>query len=672
MGMERGTRKEDVWMKTEGKGQQYGIRLKEELLKAGVISIPDIVEHVASKQGDVNCMGTRKLLNREMVNNGKPIEKLEFGDYEWITYKQVHEKITKAAASFIETGLQAGSRVAILAETRSDWYIAAAGCLRAGLTVVTLYTNLSDSGISHGIEETEVDTIISSYELLPRLTPLLENLTLITKVIVMEDQLEGIGSPKDIPERITLTSFSNFIDSSDVTVVTNRSKPEKHDLAIIMYTSGSTGNPKGVEITHENILWAMLGYIYQADLGPSDRYIAYLPLAHVMELATETSLLAMGVSIIYSSPFTLTNNSPKIKEGTLGDARVGNPTSMNAVPLILDRIYKGVANKVQSGGKLKETIFNEALKFKKNEKRKGYALTSKILDAVIFNKIKAELGGQLRQLVVGGSPLSAATHKTIRAMFGCTLQVGYGATETASSITSMDVDDKREGHCGPPNLGVMIKLADWDEGGYRITDTPRPRGEIVVGGPTVAKGYFKLPDETEKAFYQENGTNWFRTGDIGEFDETGVLYIIDRKKDILKLKHGEYVSLGFIEAQLKTSSFIDNICIFGKSGYNNVVAVIGPNVDRIRKLTIDLEISEDTSIEDLCKNSKIVEKVLKEVKNHGKEHGLSKWEIPSAVHLTPLIWTPDNGLVTAAQKLRRKPLENEYKESINKMYDSLS
>ena len=667
MGMERGTRKGNVWMKTEGKGQPYGLKLKDELVKAGVISIPDIIEHVAKKQGERNCLGTRKLISRSFIPNGnKSLEKLELGDYEWVTYGEVHKQIQKAAASFINTGLEKGSRVAILAETRSDWYIAAAGSLRAGLTVVTLYTNLPDSGIVHGIQETEVDTIITSYELLPRIVSQIESLSNISRIIVMEDQLDGIGEQKKVPETIKIIPFKNFLESGDVSVVEKAPKPDKNDVAILMYTSGSTGTPKGVQLTHENILWAMFGYILQADLGPSDRYIAYLPLAHVMELATETSVLAMGVSIIYSSPFTLTNNSPKIKSGTLGDARAGKPTSMNAVPLILDRIYKGVENKVKSSGRLKEKIFNGAIKFKKES---GSGIRSKILDVIIFNKIKAELGGELKQLVVGGSPLSPQVYKTIRAMFGCTLQVGYGATETSSSVSSMDADDSRAGHCGPPNLGVMVKLEDWEEGGYKVTDSPRSRGEIIVGGPMVSIGYFKNSEENDKAFFKEDGVNWFRTGDIGEFDETGVLYIIDRKKDLLKLKHGEYVSLGRVESILKTCPLVDNLCIFGKSGYDNIVAVICPNLDQIKSLAKEIDFEKEISPEEMCNDNLIINEFFNRIKSFSKSHDLSKWETPMAIHLSPMIWTPDNGLVTAAQKLRRKPLENKYLEEINKMYN---
>ncbi|CAL4099749.1 unnamed protein product, partial [Meganyctiphanes norvegica] len=209
-------------------------------------------------------------------------------------------------------------------------------------------------------------------------------------------------------------------------------------------------------------------------------------------------------------------------------------------------------------GNLKKIMFREAVRYKQTN---GNSFGCKLLDRIIFNKVKAELGGQLRYLVVGGSPLSPQTHTNIRTMFGCTIQVGYGTTETAASVSSMIATDARPSNCGPVNLGVYVYLEDWEEGGYKVTDKPRPRGEIIVGGDSIARGYLNMPEETAESFFEKDGIRWFRTGDIGEFDEAGCLCIIDRKKDLVKLKHGEFVLLGNIEALLKTQGIVDNICV---------------------------------------------------------------------------------------------------------------
>lgn len=668
MGVElRGSREDNVWTKAEGKGHQHGFELKEHLESKNAITLPDILELSAAKYGEQFCIGTRKLVERKKFDEGgKSLEKLVLGEYQWKSYREVQDMVTKVAAGVQALGFKKGDRILIFAETRAEWFVSAIGCLRFGLTVVTLYTNLPDSGVVHGIEETEVDTVLTSYDLYQRVLSILPQCSRVKRLILFEDQLEGVGNVT-APTTVQVIPFENLLTLGKPEDLDDESKPSGQDSAIIMYTSGSTGQPKGVEITHNNIFYAFIAYTIQADLCQEDRYIAYLPLAHIMELITEVALVSLGVTLAYSSPLTLTSNSPKIAKGTEGDARVARPTALTAVPLILDRIIKAVTVNVEKQGRLKSTLFKGALRYKQNN---GLSFTGRLLDLIIFNKVKAELGGSVKMMVVGGAPLSSQTHSMIRAMFGCTLQVGYGCTESTACITSMDSDDTRTGHVGPPNPYVKVKLVNWEEGDYRISDKPRPRGEIVVGSPCVAQGYFKLPSETEESFYAEDGTQWFRTGDIGEFDETGVLYVIDRKKDLVKLKHGEYVSLGNVESKLKTSSLVENVCVIAKSSEDHTVAIIYPSMIALRKLAKDnfKNLDEEISTDKLCVNSQIVESFLCKLKSHGKQAGLGRWDMPQKIHLTTVTWTPENGLVTAALKLKRKSIHNYYEDQIKALY----
>ncbi|XP_047499753.1 fatty acid CoA ligase Acsl3-like [Penaeus chinensis] len=173
-----------------------------------------------------------------------------------------------------------------------------------------------------------------------------------------------------------------------------------------------------------------------------------------------------------------------------------------------------------------------------------------MLDFLVFRRVTAELGGKLRIIFVGGAPLAEETQTRMRALFGCTIQVAYGCTETGACITGTLPCDLRTGMCGGPCHGVLVKLVDWDEGEYRITDKPYPRGEVLVSGPNVAKSYFLRPEETKKTFVEIDGKLWFRTGDIGEIDDTGSIRIIDRKGDFIKLNDGEIIALGRIELNL--------------------------------------------------------------------------------------------------------------------------
>ncbi|XP_045589614.2 long-chain-fatty-acid--CoA ligase 4 [Procambarus clarkii] len=670
----RGVKTSEGWyVKATPSGECYPLDsgLAPKFRKAGVTTLPGALQYGASVHGSKSCMATRQLLDRERTEkNGKMFEKLRLGEYTWKSYSEVQQMAVDVGLGVRVRGLQPLDRVVIFAETRAEWLVAAMGCLQHRITVVTLYTTLTDAGVAHGINETEVSFVFTSYDLLPRVIRVLDQCPKVKTVVVMEDQLDGVGDVSKFPSNVTLVPFKKLIKQDDQTSSVFTPVPDAEDTAIIMYTSGSTGTPKGVELSHTNILASVIGYSVQMNVGMEDRYLSFLPLAHIMELATEIALISLGATILYSSPHTLTSTSPKVMHGTEGDAKVAKPTVMNTVPLVLDRIIKGVYQKVEQQGWIKSLVFNEAVRYK--FWLEYIPFTSYFLNAFVFRKVQEELGGQLKRVVVGGAPLTPQTHDTMRAIFDVSIQVGYGSTETASCISGMDEDDTSTGHSGGPNLGVLMKLVDWEEGNYRVTDKPNPRGEIVVGGTVVSKGYFKLPEENEASFYEENGLRWFSTGDIGEINNLGSLKIIDRKKDLVKLKHGEYVSLGNAESKLKTLSNVENICVFADSTKDKTVAVVVPSAERLWKVAASVGINKDTvTIEELCADERINEAILKELQSHGKKCGLTRWEVPAAVYLTLEPWTPDTGLVTAALKLRRQQLNHHYEHSVHDMYSRL-
>ncbi|KAK7049799.1 Long-chain-fatty-acid--CoA ligase 4, partial [Halocaridina rubra] len=670
----RGFQRSDGWyVKATPSGEPYPLdsRLSPLFRDAGVTTLSAALEYGTSLHGNKPCMATRQILSRERTEkNGKMFEKLKLGDYTWLTYTEVQEMAVAAGLGVRLLGIQPHSRVVIFAETRAEWLTAAMGCLQHRITVVTIYTTLTDQGVAHGINETDVPLVFTSFDLLPRVTRILANCPKVKTVIVMEDQLEGVGDTKNFPPGVKLVPFKELIKRHSSQANISTPVPHADDTAIVMYTSGSTGTPKGVELNHTSILASVIAYSVQMNVGPGDRFLSFLPLAHIMELCTEIALISLGATILYSSPHTLTSTSPKVMKGCDGDAKLAKPTVMNAVPLLLDRILKGVSKKVEEQGWLKSFVFNEAVRYK--FWLEYIPFTSYFMNYLIFDKVQQELGGQLKRVVVGGAPLSPQSHDTFRAIFDVSIQVGYGSTETASCISGMDEDDIITGKTGGPNLGVLMKLVDWEEGNYMVSDKPFPRGEIIVGGPVVAKGYFNLAEENKASFYEENGIRCFRTGDIGEIDSRGALKIIDRKKDLVKLKHGEYVSLGNTESKLKTHSNVENICVFADSTKDKTVAVVVPTADRLHTVAASIGIDDKgLTIEELCADERIKEAILKELQVHGKKCGLTRWEVPAAVYLTLEPWTPDTGLVTAALKLRRKQLNNHYEHTIHDMYSRL-
>lgn len=236
----------------------------------------------------------------------------------------------------------------------------------------------------------------------------------------------------------------------------------------------------------------------------------------------------------------------------------------------------------------------------------------------------------------------------------------------------MHLNDISLGRSGVPYYSIKYYLKDWPEGGYSSEDKPNPRGEIVIGGDTIAQGYYKLPEETKESFLvDEDGTRWFVTGDIGEIFPDGTIKIIDRKKDLTKLGNGEFVSLGKIESGLRGSKFVENICVCSSPFKNNIVAIISPNKQALKELAKTLN-KEHLSMVDLCQDKEIVEKVRKSIKNTSAHLGFHSKETPMLVHLAKEEWTSENNLLTAAFKMKRKSVHEFYKNEIENMFSKLN
>ena len=272
-------------------------------------------------------------------------------------------------------------------------------------------------------------------------------------------------------------------------------------------------------------------------------------------------------------------------------------------------------------------------------------------------------------MIVGSAPLSPSTQEFIRTCFSIDLVQGYSMTETTCSGCCQIPGDLKVGFVGGPMAGMEIRLTDWEEGGYKVTDFPYPRGEIVLGGNAVARGYFKNDEKTEEDFFIDNGTQFFSSGDIGELFPDGTFRLIDRKKDLVKLQLGEYVSLGKVEAHMKTHPIVENIFVYADPMTKFTVALVVPVRDFLENMAAQMDVYG--SIETLCKDPEVVKSILDTLKEHGKSEGLKKFEIPRALTLCTDPWLPESGLVTAAFKLKRKALQAAFQCQIDKMYEEV-
>ncbi|GMI77181.1 long chain acyl-CoA synthetase 9 [Hibiscus trionum] len=635
----------------------------------GVTTLAELFEQACKEHSDKHLLGTRKLVLREVdvTEDGRSFEKLHLGEYEWLTYAKTFEAVCSFASGLVQLGHKKEERVAIFADTREEWFIALQACFRRNVTVVTIYASLGEEALCHSLNETEVTTVICGNKELKKLVNISGQLDTVKRVICMDNEF-----PTSASGRWTIISFAD-VESVGRSNPVDADLPVSADVAVIMYTSGSTGLPKGVMMTHGNVLATVSAVMtIVPGLGSKDVYLAYLPLAHILELAAENLIPAVGGVIGYGTPLTLTDTSNKIKTGTKGDASVLSPTVMAAVPAILDRVRDGVRKKVDAKGGLAKKLFDLAYSRRLSAINGSWfgawGLEKFLWDFLVFKKVRAILGGRIRFLLSGGAPLSADTQRFINICLGAPIGQGYGLTETCAGATFSEVDDTSVGRVGSPLPCSFVKLIDWPEGGYLTSDSPMPRGEIVVGGPSVTLGYFKNEEKTKEVYkVDERGMRWFYTGDIGQFHNDGCLEIIDRKKDIVKLQHGEYVSLGKVEAALSISPYVDNIMLHADPFHSYCVALVVASQHAVEDWASKQGIVF-TDFADLCEKEETIKEVLSSLVQMGKKARLEKFEIPAKLKLVSTPWTPESGLVTAALKIKREAIRKAFSQDLAMLY----
>lgn len=632
-----------------------------------------------------DCFGTRRIL-REIVEKDEKnisIKKLYMEDvYRWDSYSSVKTRVDNVSVGLYSgTCLSSKDVVVIYADTCPEWCISALACFKINCRIATVYTNLGQNGVRYCLDVVKPKVIITSQHLLPNLVSILgKNSNFVKEIVYIANPLNQDFEEWKTNDSLIIHNFDDIeklgIDMNGYNDISKLKPAKQDDVALIMFTSGSTGNPKGVELTHRNIIegaYTMQAHFFDV-LGcinyGNETYIAYLPLAHIFELVVEISSLCSGFRIAYSSPFTLTDNSLKIASGQLGDITLIKPTYMVAVPLVLNRVYKKITSAIKTKSPMLSHVFKLCYDYKCYWRANG--MDTPILNNLLFKKLKRALGGNVKLILAGGAQLSTEVHQFFRTVICSKTFIGYGLTES-SGIGGNGNEFDETGEFVVED-GVVVKLESWEEGGYLVNDMEGPGGEILLNSKTMAKSYYKPEDnKTRMDFVTDfDGEKWFRTGDIGRLNpKTKTLRIVDRRKDLIKLQMGEYVSLAKVETEMKMHPSVDLVCVYADPEKTATVALIIPNEEQLYEWADQLKLSYGGNArKDICQNLALKDYILNDIKLHvyGK---LENFEIPKDITLIGDTWDPDSGLVTSSMKLKRKAIQKAYQGDIDKMYQNI-
>jgi len=629
------------------------------------------------KYPTAKCMGTRKYLGMKSV---KPPVK-HFGEVEWKNYAQVGEEVHKFGASLRKAGLVSAPEVAtldahtspcslaIFENTCSEWMVAAQGAFSQGIVVTTIYSTLGMDAVVDAVKDGSIRAIVCNQKSVGALVKRLGDMCSLKYLIYTKDCIaddETIDMPCE-PFGVTIVSMEEFIASGDVDKYPP-CPPKASSMAVLMYTSGSTGKPKGVVITHAQLNSAIASGHVAFGLVPDDVYLGYLPLAHIMEMMAEFVMLSAGVTICYADPKTLTVKGSY----PIGALEQYSPTLMVAVPKIWDVIKKGIEAKVAASPPIAQFLVKTAFQARTFAINHGY--DTPLFKALVFKKFSKVVGGKLRIALSGGGPLNNEVQEFIRTCFGVPLIQGYGLTETCAGGSIQDFADLRSGIAGVPIASVECKLISVpdinDKGGlpYLATDTRdvdgnkvHGRGEILFKGPSISLGYYTMPEKTAEV-YDEEG--YFHTGDIGQFMADGSLRIVDRVKNLVKLKGGEYVALEKMEMTYGNSAFVDaiagGICCYGDGDMDRPIALM--QLNEVFAMQWAKSNGVEGDFESVKKSKALSDAVLADMKKEGAKGGLSHLEKLVAVAFLDEDWTPENGCLTAANKLQRRTVIQKFSE----------
>uniref|UniRef100_A0A7S3FX02 AMP-dependent synthetase/ligase domain-containing protein n=1 Tax=Strombidium rassoulzadegani TaxID=1082188 RepID=A0A7S3FX02_9SPIT len=553
----------------------------------------------------------------------------------------------------------------IQSKNRKEWVLSYLGAMHQSTTVVALYDTLGHQGIKYIINQTKVETFSVAAEQVVNLVKLkiedsqndnmmesFKNLIIFEKNRLSEDEMKIVEeSGLKIHYLDDLILLGSQIEARGTG---EDKKPSIDDCLMLSYTSGTTGDPKGVILTHKMILNAADATMHALQpnfvMAEKDCYISYLPAAHSYEQLSIGASLLSGMKCGFYS-----GNILKLTE----DLQVLKPTVFSSVPRLYNRIYGKIQDKMKTSTGLAKFLLNTAVNSKMSNFEKDGSLTHFFWDKVVFKKIKALLGGNIQLMSVGSAPISPDVINFIKVCFSAEVIEGYGMTETsAGSVTSMFGELRRVQ--GGPVRNVKVKLRDIPEMGYLSSNDP-PRGELCMYGSSIMPGYFRNPEKTAEAIKD----GWIMSGDVAEIQQDGSIKIIDRAKNIFKLSQAEYIAPEKLENVYTQSKYILQAFIYGDSLKDYVIGFFVPDPDTLAACAKEKEVANP---EDLLDNQEFIQTVYDDLMVLAAQNKFTSLEKPKQILLLKEQFTIENDMLTPTQKLKRNIARDKYKDKIDELY----
>ncbi len=563
---------------------------------------------------------------------------------EWIetSVEDFQMKVRLLGLGLYALGIRKGDRVSVHSENSTEWLICDQATLSIGAVNVAIYTTQPGDQIKYILENSEAKVhIVSNDEMFAETKPLVKKIKTITSIISIQPSqhksLKGFEEVMEMGRELGEKNPKLFDELLGAI--------EPDDLANINYTSGTTGVPKGVMLSHNNlasnVLYSLDRMPYNADDYDSPKILSYLPVAHMLERISSYLYLATGVTVYYVEDVNDFRT----------DLMTIRPIYFSTVPRLLEKIMTGIKVKGQEMSGLTKSLYYWAIHmaehFEPEDLPKGIDLIKyKIADKLVYSKIRAGMGGNLSGMMVGGAALAPSVMRFFNGI-GFKCGQGYGLTETSPILTASTPDKIRIGSAGFPLEEIELRIAE--------------DGEIQARGPNIMLGYYKLPEKTKEVFTEDG---WFCTGDIGYIDEDGWLFITDRKKSMFKLSTGKYVAPQPIENALINSGFIDQAMVIG-SEQKFCGALIVPDWKNLEKRFE--RFGHDMPTEGRTTNEHVIARIQKEVDKINKS--LSHWERVKKFALLEEPFSIEKGELTPKMSVKRSAVRANNKELIESMYN---